>query len=150
MEEDFAEGVCCIAGLNFVIFARKYSFAEGVCCIVGRNFVIITIDYNRMKFQRRGCADCGFFCIFLPEVCFVSVHNTVYLYVSLHIFFLFYMKDDVMLFIVVELKRRFFFSFREIGFSEACIAIVQIHLRKRIGQMIMFCSSSVRRSERHM
>ena len=40
VKEDVAEGVCCIASLSFIIFARKYSFAEGVCCIVGRNFVV--------------------------------------------------------------------------------------------------------------
>ena len=84
LEEDFAEGVCCIAGLNFVIFAVDYNFAEGVCDIVRLNFVIFTVDYKRMKFQRRGCADCDFFCIFLLEVCVVSVHNKVYLHVALH------------------------------------------------------------------
>ena len=40
MELDFVEGVCCIARLNFVLFAIDYNDAEGVCCILGRNFVI--------------------------------------------------------------------------------------------------------------
>ena len=50
-------GGCCIAGLNFVIFAVDYNFAEGVCDIVRLNY--------RMKFQRRGCADCDFL-VFFP------------------------------------------------------------------------------------
>ena len=80
-------------------------------------------------------------CIFLLEVCFVSVHNRVYLYVSLHIFFfmkmktlfmvvhIFFfmkMKNEVTLFMVVELKRVFFFIFREVVSSDACIASVQV------------------------
>ena len=58
------------------------------------------------------------------------MHNRVSLYVSLHIFFFIKMKNDVTLFIVVELKGAFFFVFREVGSSDACIAPVQVHLRK--------------------
>ena len=56
--------------------------------------------------------------------------NKVYLYVSLHIFFFIKMKNDVTLFMAVELKGAFFFIFREVGSSDACIAPVQVHLRK--------------------
>ena len=66
-------------------------FAEGVCCIANSNFFIFPIDYNGDSVRCRGCADCNF-CIFLIEDYFVSVQNTVCLYVSLrillHIFFI--------------------------------------------------------------
>ena len=68
LEEDFAEGVCCVAGLNFVIFAVGDNVAEGACCIVGRNFVIFIVDYNKMKLQRRGCADCVFLVLFSSRI----------------------------------------------------------------------------------
>ena len=36
-EEDYAEGICCIAVLNFFIFA------EGICCIAVLNFLIFAV-----------------------------------------------------------------------------------------------------------
>ena len=70
------------------------------------------------------------FCIFLFEVCFASMHNKGYVHVSLHLFLFFNMKNEVTLFIVVELKRSFFFVFREVGSSDTCIAPVQVQIRK--------------------
>ena len=109
VEEDFAEGVCCIASRNFVIFAVAYNCAEGLRCILWRNILIF---YNRLqekKCQRRGWADCDI--VYFFRYWFVSVHNIVYLHVSLHKFFVFDNKNEVTLFIVVKLKRSFFLFF---------------------------------------
>ena len=58
------------------------------------------------------------------------MHNRAYVDVSLHLFFFIKMKNEVTLFMVVELKRVIFFIFREVVSSDACIAPVQVHLRK--------------------
>ena len=76
------------------------------------------------------------FFIFLPSVCIVTVQNRAYVYVALHIFFfmkmktlfmvvdIFFfrkMKNEVTLFLDVELKKVFFCIVREVISSDACI-----------------------------
>ena len=72
----------------------------------------------RLLISNAGDVQLVFFCIFLIEVYFVSVQNTVCLYVSLrillHIFFII-MKNEVTLFMVVDLKHTFFHQREERG-----------------------------------
>ena len=72
----------------------------------GANSLFFTIDCKRRNFNA-GDGQTAILCIFLLQICSVSVHNRVYLHVSLHIFFFFNMKNEATLFIVVELKRSF-------------------------------------------
>ena len=76
------------------------------------------------------------FFVFRSSVCIVSVQNITYLYVALNIFvfvkmnalftfvdicFFMKMKNEVTLLMVLELKKVFFFIFREVISSDACI-----------------------------
>ena len=58
------------------------------------------------------------------------MQNRIYFDVSFHMLFFFNMKNEVTGLMVVEQKSVFFFLIREVGSSDACVAPVQVHLRK--------------------
>ena len=88
--------------------------AEGVCCIANSTFFILPLDYNGNSFQRRGCADCNFLHFSHRSLLCISAEYSLFIcFVAYIVAYIFHhheiMKNEVTLFMVVDLKHTFFF-----------------------------------------